>query len=168
MLFVITVLLIVILFSIVLIIYVYTLMLSLHPTLLRMRLYCIIYELIQEGKSPLYIACARGNHMVATLLSKHIHQKFYNEDPTYTHPSLCSSAMSIADAQGNSCLYVACYNNQPRILNILLKYQEYIDLLNMPNIYGNSVLYICCVYNNIELVKVLTQFKLNLNMGNKV
>ena len=73
------------------------------------------------------------------------------------------------DVWGQTSLYITCLYNQIAVFKLLFKYEEFAEMINIPNINGETPLYVCCYYNYIELIKIIMKIpNVKLNISNKV
>lgn len=94
---------------------------------------------LQYGKTPLYIACAKGNDAIVALLIKHAQQqRTLFASSSSGAPRTAPAAASMIDQNGQTALWVACQLNQVSVVRLLLKHNEYVEMTNIPNIVSCS------------------------------
>ena len=144
---------------------------------------CAYAGIPQENKSPLYIACAQGNTAIVNILIKHKDsQQQLRSIAIPSHPGPGTPGMGTGtaagcvdptvgymDIWGQTALYITCLYNQLAVFKLLFKYEEFAEMINIPNINGETPLYVCCCYNYQELVKIILKIpNTKLNICNKV
>ena len=82
-------------------------------------------------------ACVHGNTSIVSILIDFMNMS----DIKGVHPYI--------DNHGCTPLFIACSNNQVEVLELLLKHEEFVEMLNVPNVVGD--LYIRYIYITISI-----------------